>query len=250
MTSSKDPSRWRDRKSAAPAGLPELFTDAAKPEPLTEPLATLLSYQLHGALRRRLDGSHRADDELVEAARRGEMRAKDSLVQRYSRMVLRIASRLAGRGGGAQDVVQDVFLHAFANLDKLNTPEAFQFWIAKMTVHLAARSRRNRATHLRWEGARSSSSVSFCALATSAPPDVEVELSEIRREVDKLPPRHRTAFLLRRVDGMTLAEIAFAMGASLASVKRWVGRSEIALLRAIAVPPSRAGDRCPTVGRQ
>jgi RNA polymerase sigma factor (sigma-70 family) len=199
---------------------------------------------------RHVDWLDRPDDELVEAARRGEMWAKNALVHRYARLVLRIASRLAGPADGARDVVQDVFLHAFADLDKLSTPTAFQFWIAKMTVHLAARSRRKRATHARWEGARSGSSVSFCAPATSAPPDVEVELNEIRREVDKLPPRHRTAFLLRRVEGMTLAEIACSMGASLASVKRWVGRSEIALLRATAVPPSRAADRCHKVGRQ
>src|SRR5580765_7404855 len=96
MTSPTDPSRLRDSNNPASAGVPELFADAAKPEPLTEPLATRLSYRLRGALRRSLDESHRADEELVEAARRGEMGAKASLVQRYSRMVFRIASRLAG----------------------------------------------------------------------------------------------------------------------------------------------------------
>lgn len=42
------------------------------------------------------------------------------LVHRYTRLVFRIASRLAGPADGARDVVQDVFLHAFADLDKLS----------------------------------------------------------------------------------------------------------------------------------
>ena len=42
--------------------------------------------------------------------------------------------------------------------------------------------------------------------------------------LDGLAPRHRTAFVLRHVEGLELTEVAAALDISLATIKRWLPR--------------------------
>jgi DNA-directed RNA polymerase specialized sigma24 family protein len=53
-----------------------------------------------------------------------------------------------------------------------------------------------------------------------------VELQAIYRLVDELPATTRVAFVLRRVEGMGLEEIAEMMKLSLATVKRRIQEAE------------------------
>jgi RNA polymerase sigma-70 factor (ECF subfamily) len=64
-----------------------------------------------------------------------------------------------------------------------------------------------------------------------AGPDVGAELQKIYKRLDELPAEQRIAFLLRRVEGMELEEIARATGASLATTKRRIAAAQQAVER-------------------
>ena len=72
----------------------------------------------------------------------------------------------------------------------------------------------------------------------SPSPQTEVEqqqtLSLIEREIEKLPPRQREAFLMRYWEEMDIAETAAAMGCSEGSVKTHCSRATHALAAALA----------------
>ncbi len=72
----------------------------------------------------------------------------------------------------------------------------------------------------------------------SPSPQAEVEqqqtLSLIEREIEKLPPRQREAFLMRYWEEMDIAETAAAMGCSEGSVKTHCSRATHALAAALA----------------
>ena len=63
-------------------------------------------------------------------------------------------------------------------------------------------------------------------VASTAPPDVLVELGAIYRIVDDLPTDERVALVLRRVDGLPLDEVARLSGCSLATAKRRIRAAE------------------------
>lgn len=63
-------------------------------------------------------------------------------------------------------------------------------------------------------------------ISASAPQDVQVELRAIYALVETLPPTTRLALLLRRVEGLSLEEVAAMLGVSLATAKRRIAEAE------------------------
>jgi RNA polymerase sigma factor (sigma-70 family) len=49
------------------------------------------------------------------------------------------------------------------------------------------------------------------------------------RVLQKLPPKLRIVLVLRRVEGLTVPDMAEQMGTSEASIKRWLRKAEAAL---------------------
>ncbi len=172
------------------------------------------------------------DSALVIAARAGESWAQEALFIRHGRMVIGLAHRILAGKEDADDLTQDVFIHAFTRLETLENPQAFSAWIASMTVRMASkRLRRNRLmTRL---GLRRNEPIDLDAVVSrSAPPDVGSELRLVYGILDRLPPEERIALVLRRIEGLELAEIASRMQLSLATVKRRLAAAEGRLERA------------------
>ena len=161
-----------------------------------------------------------SDAELVAAARAEERWAQEMLFRRYVRMVNGLAFRLMGRDVEVDDLVQDSFIQAFAGLDRLKNPQAFGSWLGSIVVRTAHKRLRRRRMLIRLGLARSEPIDPEMIVSKSSPPDVAVELSRIYAVIDRLPAEQRIALVLRRVEGMSIDEIATAMSLSPATVKR------------------------------
>jgi RNA polymerase sigma-70 factor, ECF subfamily len=68
-------------------------------------------------------------------------------------------------------------------------------------------------------------------VAASAPPDIAAELRAIYGVIDGFPTDERVTVLLRRVEQLSLEEIAERTNVSLATVKRRLRRAETRLER-------------------
>ncbi len=78
-----------------------------------------------------------ADADLVARCRGGDQAAWDELVNRFSRYVYAITSRVYRLGQhDAEDVFQDVFARTFEHLDELRDDAAVRPWIATLTRRL------------------------------------------------------------------------------------------------------------------
>lgn len=146
---------------------------------------------------------------LVEAVRRdGDRDAFGQLYDAYARMVHGI---LLARVPYAEvdDLVQDVFLHAFRKLGALRDPAAFGPWLAMITRNRAMDfHRRTRDT--------SELTDTFAAAARTAP---QAEANEVLALIRELPEAYREPLILRFVEGMTGPEIAERTGLAPASVR-------------------------------
>lgn len=187
-------------------------------------------------------GAGPSDAALVLAARAGEAWAQEALFRRYARMVNALAHRLLANPAEADDLVQDAFIQALSSLDRLQNPEVLASWLGSIVVRTAHKRLRRQRLMTRL-GLRRNEPVDLDAVvASQAPPDVVAEARAAYAVIDQLPPEERIAFVLRRVEGMTIAEAAERMGKSVATVKRRLASAEQKLeWLAASEPNARVG---------
>ncbi len=167
-----------------------------------------------------------SDGALVAAAAAGDQLAKQTLFQRHAPMVNRLARRLLGPGVDANDLVQDAFVEALLGIERLKNGQAFQAWLCSIVVRTAHKMRRRRRLLERLGLVRQQpiEMDGFCS--PSAPPDVAVELRTIYALLHKMPVEVHIALVLRRVEGLSVEDIAEQMRLSVSTVKRRLAAAE------------------------
>src|SRR5215471_9394051 len=75
--------------------------------------------------------------ELVREAQAGNRAAFGRLCVRYERMVYSVALARLGNHAEAQELCQEVFLHALEKIDQLREPDCFGGWLRSMTQRMA-----------------------------------------------------------------------------------------------------------------
>lgn len=171
-------------------------------------------------------GSGPTDAALVLAARAREPWAQEALFRRYAVMVNGLAFRLIGRDDELDDLVQDCFAEAWSSLHRLESPGAFGSWLGSIVVRTTHKLLRRRRLLTRL-GLRRGAPLDLDQLVSPiAPPDVRAELRSIYRQVESWPAGIRVAFLLRRVEGLPVEQVAEYMALSLATVKRRITQGD------------------------
>lgn len=161
-----------------------------------------------------------SDAALVVAARAGEGWAQEALFRRHARMVNGLAFRLIGRNEDVDDLVQESYLAAFRNLDRLANPQAFSSWLGSIVVRTAHKLLRRQRLMTRF-GLRRSAAIDLDLMVTpSTPPAVAIELRRVYACLEGLAPAARLALVLHRIDGLSMPEVAERLGVSLSTAKR------------------------------
>jgi RNA polymerase sigma-70 factor (ECF subfamily) len=146
---------------------------------------------------------------LVEAVRRGDQQAFGRLYDLYGPMVHGI---LLARvpWNDVDDLVQDVFLHAFKRLQTLRDDNAFGGWLAMIT--------RNRAIdyHRR---SREMEELPLDLAQSAHSGAADADAAEAIQLIRTLPEAYRETLVLRFVEGMTGPEIAERTGLTPSSVR-------------------------------
>jgi RNA polymerase sigma-70 factor (ECF subfamily) len=171
------------------------------------------------------------DPTAVALARDGDQEAFRSLVERYSRYVFSVAYRLTGSVEDAEDVVQNAFLKAHRQLSRFEARADFKTWLHRITVNCAIdliRSRRHR--EIGHDPADLEAGTTPASPSEAVPgPDRLMLSAEIRdrlREgLTQLTPSERAAFTLRHVEGLSIREVASAMGLKTEAAKNSIFRA-------------------------
>jgi len=184
-------------------------------------------------LRRPTPRAEASVGDLVASARAGSHDAQAALFRRYVRLVAGLARRLMPDQPDLDDIVQDVFVRALESLPEQRDADAFSSWLRGITVHVV-RNRLRRRRLLRRLGLVPRATdldeeVLLQIVSPAAPPDVLVELRATYRVVQRLGTDARTAFVLRRLEGLTVPEVAEQIGSSPSTVKRWIAAAEAQL---------------------
>jgi RNA polymerase sigma-70 factor (ECF subfamily) len=87
------------------------------------------------------------DEQIVERVLGGELDLYEVLIRRHNRRLFRIDYSIVGDADEAEDVTQDAYVRAYANLGQFAGRARFVTWLSRIAVHEAlARARRNGRT--------------------------------------------------------------------------------------------------------
>jgi RNA polymerase sigma-70 factor (ECF subfamily) len=161
------------------------------------------------------------DRELVSRVLAGMPSDFRVIVERHQQSVFRFALGLLGNREEAEDVTQEAFLAAFANLAGYDSSRAlFSTWlftIARNRCFNLLKHRRPIASH----------ELDSIADVTPLDPIVSQELSQqLDRALAALPVEQRSAFVLAEIEQLPYAEIAQIDRTSVGTVKSRVHRAK------------------------
>ncbi len=183
------------------------------------------------------------ESELVRRARTGDRSAFDELVHRHADGLYRVVAHLCCGPHEAEEVTQETFLRAWRGLPGFREDAKFFTWLYRIGVN-EARRRNDRGR--RAETVTSLDDHRGHELSDSRPrPEARAEQEELRRDlqraIDGLLVHHRTALVLRDIEGLSTAQAAAVLGVREAAFKSRLHRARMALRSALAQhAPERA----------
>jgi RNA polymerase sigma-70 factor, ECF subfamily len=159
--------------------------------------------------------------------------------RRFAPMVLLVAKRTLGSQSEAEDIGQEVFHRVFRKVRMLREPESLRSFIYACAVRLLQTELRHRKLRS-WLSLERPETLASLGCQTL---DIESRdlLRRFRGLLDRLTPRQRVVFVLRRMESMTIEEIAASMEISESTVKRSMAHAVSRLSRWIDADPGLAG---------
>ncbi len=167
------------------------------------------------------------DAVLVAAAKRGDGRAFDVLVERHQSRIRAIASRFTRVREDAEDIAQQSFQKAFIHLRQFEGSSAFSTWLTRITVNEALMWLRKRRAAREMPMEESTAENGDTFLPDLPDPGPSPEDSYLQREwkqilsraMNELSPATRTAIQLRDLSELSTDETADVMRTSVGAVK-------------------------------
>jgi len=177
-----------------------------------------------------------SDLNLAERMLAGESWAFDAFYRKHVERCYRLALRLVAHREDAEDVVQDAFSEAFRDLGQLKELGALGGWLRRIVVNRAHRRFRRRNL-LRRLGIGPSEVVPLEELGgPQISQESLVELRFVGAALNRASGSARTCWILRHVEGHSLAEVAELAGVSLATAKRRIADAN-AILQTLRETP-------------
>ncbi len=185
----------------------------------------------------------KAENEIIKLVLSGHRDAYRDLVDRHYQFAFRIACRITGDPDDAEEVAQEAFLRAYTQLTTFRQDSSFSTWVSRIAMNQALNLVERRKRDLLKSSERLAESPNGegdVQLADGkAGPErllLERELTSMREAaMATLTPMERTAFTLRHLEEMPIAEIAEALHVPANSAKQAVFRA-VSKLRRTLVP--------------
>ena len=169
-----------------------------------------------------------SDADLVSRAQAGRLDAFEELVRRHRLAVYRVALRMLGDEGDAEDATQDAFVQAWRKLAGFRADAAFSTWMYRIVTNRCLNMLRAR---------RRTEPLPADREAPASRPDRIAEgrwqVEDLARAIGRLTPEQRAPLVLRELEGCSYEEIAEALDVSISAVKSRLHRARLELLAAM-----------------
>lgn len=160
--------------------------------------------------------------QLIESAAAGDPAAERALYEAHVERIFRLAYRMTGDSGLAEDLTQDTFLRAFDRLGAFRRESSFGTWLHAIAVSVILNGLRKVRKLRARETSLDGSAVEW--LPGGRQPDTELKLT-LDRTIDALDPDQRMVLVMHDMEGYKHHEIAEIMGVPVGTTKARLSRA-------------------------
>ncbi len=174
------------------------------------------------------------DKVLLEAIRRGDPRAVETLLARHEKQVYRFGLRMCGSEDAAREVLQETLLAAFRNLHDFRGDASISTWLFQIARSFCIKSRRRRVDE---PAEHTPLDTPQAAGVQDSRPDPEAvaqarQMGEVlQAAILSLPEAYREVLILRDVEGLSAEEAARVMGLEVGALKSRLHRARMEVRR-------------------
>jgi RNA polymerase sigma-70 factor, ECF subfamily len=185
--------------------------------------------------RSELELSRLIDAELVRIAREGSASALRLIVRRHNQRLYRVARAIVRDDSEAEDVMQEAYLSAFANLAKFRADASLATWLTRIVVNKAINCLHREDIIVPLESVENLKLPLAEVTGVSVPaldldPETAAARSQVRelleRAIDNLPEPFRVVFVMRMVEQLSVKETASSLGLREETVKTRLHRAK------------------------
>ncbi|HYR85332.1 MAG TPA: sigma-70 family RNA polymerase sigma factor [Terriglobia bacterium] len=160
--------------------------------------------------------------------------AYDELVRTYNASIFHVAYRMLNDSAEASDVVQEIFLKVFRNINGFKEESALKTWMFRIAFseilnRLRWWKRRYRFSTVSLDDPPNGNGNGFHVADSRPTPEEILESKEqeiaIQQALSRLSSDHRSIVVLRDIEGFSYNEIAEVLGISIGTVKSRLARA-------------------------
>jgi RNA polymerase sigma factor (sigma-70 family) len=167
------------------------------------------------------------DLDLVERARRGDTRAFDELVSKYTSKLYGLVYHMTSNREDTNDLLQDVFAKAYRSIKRFRGKSSFYTWIysiaTNMTLNFLKKRNRRRTMSLDDVDLAIENDHDFIEATSKSDPVREANISELQERLNmamqQLSVDHRAVVTMFDIQGMPHSEISKILGVSEGTVR-------------------------------
>ena len=187
-----------------------------------------------------------SDHGLVQAAREGDRRALEKLLERHQGAVYRFGMKMCGEAEDAKDVLQETLFAAARTLPDFRGASSVSTWLYTIARSFCLKKRRtSKFAPERIESLEAQAEASSQVPDHARTPEENAAARQTRKVLEEaisaLDPMYREVLVLRDVEGLPAAEVAEILGLTVEAVKSRLHRARVAVREqvapALAPPP-------------
>jgi RNA polymerase sigma factor (sigma-70 family) len=183
------------------------------------------------------------DNAIMERVVEGEVALFEILIRRYNPVIYKIARSYDFNHQDAEDLMQETHVSAYENLARFEGRASYKTWVSRIMVNKCLYKLKYGPHKRETFTEQIQETFQLSPMKRTSQPEeslVNKELSAIlERSLQQVPVIYRTVFVLREVEGLSVAETAELLGVSPGNVKVRLNRAKALLQQEIGQVYSR-----------
>ena len=175
-----------------------------------------------------------SDETVIQKILDGEMPLFEILIRRYNAPLYKIARSFGLNHEDAEDMMQETHLKAFLNLKLFRQESSYKTWLSRIMIRNCLRQVQ-KASHKNEQPASENINEEMKPLYSNSGNEMNKDMNRkevaklVEYSLEKIPFAYKTVFVLREMEGFSVAETAALLNISTINVKVRLNRAKTML---------------------
>lgn len=178
-----------------------------------------------------------SDIEIINKIVGGESRLYEILIRRYNSFLYRIGRSYNYNHEDTEDLMQEAYINAYMNLAKFERRSSFKTWFTRIMLNQCYQKRQKLSFKNELTSAdivNENSKIMFHHSINNEKNTVNKELGVVlENAIQKIPEDYRMVFVLRELNGLSVAEASQSLSITESNVKVRLNRAKAMLRKEI-----------------